>query len=99
MLFSLKGLFSSVTLVVEFFCILFFMKKFGQQLRSFFSTPFGIVVLFVIIFYVMTFGVYYFYGPGPEERRQAGSGVKTAQERAYTAGRQGMSIEVQNSIN
>lgn len=31
----------------------------------------GIVILFVLIFYVMTFSVYWFYSPGPEERRQA----------------------------
>ena len=31
----------------------------------------GIVILFVIIFYVMTFSIYWFYSPGPQERSQA----------------------------
>lgn len=35
------------------------------------STPIGLFILFVLIFYVMTFTVYWFYSPGPEERRQA----------------------------
>ena len=31
----------------------------------------GSLVVFVILFYVITFAVYYFYSPGPEERKQA----------------------------
>lgn len=34
-------------------------------------TPLGTVLVFVVLFYIITFAVYYFYSPGPEERRQA----------------------------
>lgn len=74
------------------------MKKFSHQIRAFFSTPVGVVVLFVVIFYAMTFGVYYFYSPGPEERRQAEQSPKDAQVRATTVGRQVMSVGVENSL-
>jgi hypothetical protein len=74
------------------------MKKFGRQLSAFFSTPFGVVVVFVVVFYAMTFGVYYFYSPGPEERRQAEVAPKDAQARATTVGRQVLSVEVRNSL-
>ena len=48
-----------------------FMKTSIEKFRHFMGTPAGIVVLFVLIFYVLTFCVYWFYSPGPEERRQA----------------------------
>lgn len=42
-----------------------------HTITSFLKSRFGMAVLFVVIFYVLTFLVYYFYSPGPEERRQA----------------------------
>ena len=48
-----------------------FMKMTIQKFKHFIATPAGIVILFVLVFYVLTFSVYWFYGPGPEERRQA----------------------------
>jgi hypothetical protein len=53
------------------------MKGAIGKTRQFMTTPVGIVILFVLIFYVMTFAVYWFYSPGPEERKQAQT---TAQE-------------------
>jgi hypothetical protein len=47
------------------------MKPKASKISRFFGTPLGIVVIFLLIFYVMTFCVYWFYSPGPEERRQA----------------------------
>jgi|GEM_PF-5951782 len=47
------------------------MKDAIGKIRQFMATPLGIVILFVLIFYVMTFSIYWFYSPGPEERRQA----------------------------
>jgi len=47
------------------------MKVATSKIRDFFRTPWGIVILFALIFYVMTFCVYWFYSPGPEERKQA----------------------------
>lgn len=39
--------------------------------KNFWEKPLGIVVIFIVFFYVMTFTVYYLYNPGPEERKQA----------------------------
>jgi hypothetical protein len=47
------------------------MKDLTQKISGFVRTPIGTVLLFILIFYVMTFLVYYFYSPGPEERLQA----------------------------
>lgn len=47
------------------------MTDMKQKIAKFIKTPLGTVLLFVLIFYVMTFLVYYFYSPGPEERLQA----------------------------
>ena len=47
------------------------MKQPKQNFTSFLKTPLGTMVVFVIVFYLITFAVYYFYSPGPEERRQA----------------------------
>lgn len=38
---------------------------------DFLKSPLGTMVVFVVVFYLITFAVYYFYSPGPEERRQA----------------------------
>ena len=46
-------------------------SEFEKKVIAFFSTTWGMVVLFIVIFYAMTFLVYYFYSPGPEERRMA----------------------------
>lgn len=48
-----------------------FMKLPTKNIEEFFKSPVGTLVVFVILFYVMTFAVYYFYSPGPEERKQA----------------------------
>jgi len=45
-----------------------------QPKRNFFhflKSPLGTVLVFLVLFYAITFGVYYFYSPGPEERKQA----------------------------
>lgn len=54
------------------------MKSNIQKFRHFLGTPAGIVVLFVLVFYALTFSVYWFYSPGPEERRQAQVEAQTA---------------------
>lgn len=46
-------------------------KKNQQNLRDFVSSPAGMVICFIVLFYALTFSVYYFYSPGPEERKQA----------------------------
>jgi hypothetical protein len=48
------------------------MRDVKQKIVKSVRTPFGTVLLFILIFYLMTFLVYYFYSPGPEERIQAG---------------------------
>lgn len=52
------------------FCLCF-MKHPTKNFQEFIKTPLGTVLVFVILFYIITFAVYYFYSPGPEERRQA----------------------------
>lgn len=47
------------------------MKQPKQNFTDFFKSPLGTVIVFVVLFYLITFAVYYFYSPGPEERRQA----------------------------
>ena len=47
------------------------MKLPTKKFEEFFKSPVGTLVVFVILFYVITFAVYYFYSPGPEERKQA----------------------------
>ena len=47
------------------------MTDLKQKIGKFIKTPLGTVLLFAVIFYAMTFLVYYFYSPGPEERLQA----------------------------
>jgi len=47
------------------------MKHPKQNLQEFFKSPLGTVVIFIVLFYIITFAVYYFYSPGPEERKQA----------------------------
>ena len=47
------------------------MKQPKQNFPEFLKTPLGTLLVFVVLFYVVTFAVYYFYSPGPEERRQA----------------------------
>lgn len=46
------------------------MANAKQKLGQFLGTRVGLLLLFAVIFYVMTFAVYYFYSPGPEERKQ-----------------------------
>jgi hypothetical protein len=45
------------------------MTTIKQKLGAFIKTPLGTILLFIALFYLMTFLVYYFYSPGPEERR------------------------------
>ena len=52
------------------FC-LSLMKQPTPNFPQFFKSPLGTVLVFLVLFYVITFAVYYFYSPGPEERRQA----------------------------
>jgi len=47
------------------------MKLPTKKYDEFFKSPVGTLVIFVILFYLITFAVYYFYSPGPEERKQA----------------------------
>lgn len=47
------------------------MKETKQNSVEFFKSPLGTVLTFIVLFYTITFVVYYFYGPGPDERRQA----------------------------
>ena len=63
-----------------------FMKTSIQKFRHFLGTPIGIVVLFVLIFYVLTFTVYWFYSPGPEERRTAQVAAQETSQAPNTAG-------------
>jgi hypothetical protein len=54
------------------------MKGHANKIKQFFGTVPGIVILFILIFYVMTFSVYWFYSPGPEERNQTEAAMSTA---------------------
>ena len=56
--------------VLEVFCRVV-MKKAKQTFEGFMTSPAGMIVAFIVLFYAITFLVYYFYSPGPEERRQA----------------------------
>ncbi|MFO0780779.1 MAG: hypothetical protein U0519_02725 [Candidatus Gracilibacteria bacterium] len=47
------------------------MKQPKQNFLDFLRSPFGTILIVVVFFYAVTFAVYYFYSPGPEERRQA----------------------------
>lgn len=47
------------------------MKHPKQNFLEFLKTPLGTVLVFILLFYIVTFAVYYFYSPGPEERKQA----------------------------
>ena len=42
-----------------------------KTLQDFLTSRWGIIVVFILVFYLMTFLVYYFYSPGPEARRMA----------------------------
>jgi len=46
------------------------MANSKQKFTHFLGTPMGILLTFALIFYAITFAVYYFYSPGPEERAQ-----------------------------
>ncbi len=47
-------------------------NTFFEKARQFlFETKWGLFVCGIVLFYLVTFLVYYFYSPGPEERRQA----------------------------
>jgi|GEM_PF-6252627 len=45
----------------------------GKQslLSGIFQTLWGKIIIIIAVFYAITFLVYYFYSPGPEERRTA----------------------------
>ncbi len=47
------------------------MKNLKKKLRGFLQTMPGMAAIFVVLLYVLTYGVYYFYSPGPEERKQS----------------------------
>jgi flagellar biosynthesis/type III secretory pathway M-ring protein FliF/YscJ len=47
------------------------MKESKQNFVEFLKTPLGTIIIFIVLFYGITFAVYYFYSPGPEERKQA----------------------------
>lgn len=46
-------------------------KESLSGLKKFLATKTGMVVAFVTAVYLLTFCVYYFYSPGPEERNPA----------------------------
>ncbi len=46
------------------------MKQPKQNFQDFLKSPLGTVLVFIVLFYIITFAVYYFYSPGPEERNQ-----------------------------
>lgn len=52
------------------------------------------VLVFVVVFYAMTFAVYYFYSPGPEERNQTAMDAQLLQEKAVTTGEQKAQVTV-----
>jgi hypothetical protein len=66
----------------------------GKTPKNFFESPLGLVLIFVVVFYAMTFAVYYFYSPGPEERNQADLDTKQLQDQAVTLGEQKASVTV-----
>lgn len=66
----------------------------GKAPKHFFESPLGMVLIFVVVFYAMTFAVYYFYSPGPEERNQADLDKQQLQEKAVTLGEQKASVTV-----
>jgi len=47
------------------------MKQPKQNFSEFLKSPLGTVLIFLVLFYIVTFAVYYFYSPGPQERQQA----------------------------
>lgn len=57
----------------------------------------GAVIVFIVVFYVLTFLVYYFYGPGPEDQRVAGNEPPAVATMQVTMGVQGSTIRVENS--
>jgi heme/copper-type cytochrome/quinol oxidase subunit 2 len=73
------------------------INRFAKQITAFFSTTWGMVILFVVIFYSMTFLVYYFYSPGPEERRMAEI-EKNEPPPVVPAANQISSIKVENDL-
>jgi len=66
----------------------------GKAPKNFWESPLAMVLVFVVVFYAMTFAVYYFYSPGPEERNQATLEAQRAQEKAVTLGEQKASVTV-----
>ncbi len=46
------------------------MKPSLRSIEKFLLSPFGLVMTFLAIFFAITFLVYYFYSPGPQEREQ-----------------------------
>ena len=75
------------------------MKKnnLQQSVLNFFSTPWGMLVLFIVLFYALTFLVYYFYSPGPEERSMAEEAQKQP-PMVVGAAVQQSSVSVQNDL-
>jgi hypothetical protein len=61
-----------------------------DNLKKFLATNWGAVVVFIVLIYLMTFMVYYFYSPGPQERNGliGGNLVVGSQQQAATVGTQ-----------
>lgn len=66
----------------------------GKTPKKIWESPLLVVLVFVVVFYAMTFAVYYFYSPGPEERNQAALDAQRLQEQAVTLGEQKASVTV-----
>lgn len=63
----------------------------GKAPKKIWESPLAMVLVFVVAFYAMTFAVYYFYSPGPEERKQS---AEQQQATAVTSGEQKASVVV-----
>ena len=73
----------------------------GKSPKKIWKSPLLVVLVFVVLFYAMTFIVYYFYGPGPEERNQAVMDAQRQQAGAVTLGEQqaGVTVTVDDGVS
>jgi hypothetical protein len=69
------------------FC-LSFMKQPKQNFQEFLKSPLGTVLVFIVLFYIITFAVYWFYSPGPEENREAMRQIQTTTQSQQADGSQ-----------
>ena len=72
------------------------MKLSKEQLKQLTNSHWFILIATIVVFYIFTFLIYYFYSPGPEERKQAQTQVTQSYPNLQKSGVQTSTLEVKN---